>query len=62
MSSHPLYDLVVNISSAFVDTVEDLYVSKKQSDTVIRQRRLYLALLVILLMLLGNFLFVNMNC
>ena len=61
-TSSPLYDLFVNISDAFVGTVEDMYVSKKPSELVIRQRRLYLSLLVIILVLVGNFLFVNMTC
>ena len=60
-SSTPLRELFTNMSDAFIGTVRDMYNPRRNTPaSVVRQRRLYLALLVILLVLVGNLFFVNM--
>ena len=60
-NSTPLNDILVNMSDAFVGTVRDMYNPvKKPSAATVRTRRLYLSLLALLLILVGNLFFANM--
>jgi len=61
-----LYELWINISNAFIGTIADMYTSNNMDDKdssvrlILKENRyMYLALLILIIMILGNLLYTS---